>query len=90
MRFRAYGIEQQPSSVRQASTSSLNDFFSRTNGPISIKLGRKHAWGMEIQMYTNKGACPFGGPIRGKIRNILINIQFCSHEPLTGMHDIWY
>jgi len=60
----------------------LNNFFSRTTRPISTKLVRKHAWGMGIQTFSNKGA----GPIRGKIRQILINIQKSSHEPLAGMH----
>jgi len=55
--------------------------------PISTKLGRKHAWKMGIQICSNKGAGPFCGPIRGKIRKILINIQKSfSHEPPAGMH----
>jgi len=66
-------------------TFSLNDFFSRTIWPISTKLSGKHAWRMGIQICSNKGADPFWGPIRGKIRNILINLQKSSHEPLAGM-----
>jgi len=31
--------------------------------------------GMGIQICSNKGAGPFWGPIRGKIRTILINIK---------------
>jgi len=50
-------------------------FFSRTTRPISTKLDRKHAWGVEIQMCSNKGAGLFWGPIRVKIRKILINLQ---------------
>jgi len=42
---------------------ALNDFFSRTTRSISTKLGRKHAWGMGIQICSNKGADPFWGPI---------------------------
>jgi len=62
-------------------------FFSRTTKPISTKLGRKHAWRMEIQNCSNKGSGPFWGPIRGKIRTILINLQkSSSHEPPAGMH----
>jgi len=65
----------------------LNDFFSRTTKPISTKLGKKHAWGMEIQICSNKGTGPFWGPIKGKIRKNLINLQkSSSHEPLAGMH----
>jgi len=37
--------------------------------PISTKLGRKHAWGMGIQICSNKRAGPFWGPIRGKKGN---------------------
>jgi len=48
----------------------LKDFFTRTTRPISTKLGREHAWGMGIQMYSNKGAGSFWSPIRGKIRKI--------------------
>jgi len=58
----------------------LND-FSRTARPISTKLGRKHAWGMGIQICSNKG------PIWGKVRKILINLEkSSSHEPPAGMH----
>jgi len=39
----------------------LNDFFSRTTRPISIKLGRKHAWRMGIKICSNKGAGPNKG-----------------------------
>jgi len=42
---------------------------------------------MRIQIYSNKGTGPLWGPIRGKIRKILINLQkSSSHEPLAGMH----
>jgi len=71
---------------RRLLTFPLIDFFSRTTGPNSTKLGRNHAWGMGIQLCSNKGAGHFCGPIRGKIRKILINIQKHSHEPLAGMH----
>jgi len=38
---------------------------------------------MGIQICSNKGA----GPIRGKIRKMLINIKkYSSHEPLTRKH----
>jgi len=64
----------------------LNDFFSRTTKPISTKLDRKHAWGMGIQICSNKGAGPFWGSIRGNIRKILINLKKSSfYEPLAGM-----
>jgi len=58
-------------------------FFSRTTRPISTKHGRKHAWGMGIQICSNKGS----GPLRGNIRKILINLEkSSSHEPPIGMH----
>jgi len=33
---------------------------------------------MGIQICSNKGAGPFWGTIRGKIRKIWINLQICS------------
>jgi len=73
--------------VHLASTFSFNDFFSRTTRPISTKLGRKHAWGMGIQICSNKGTGPLWGPIKGKIRKILINLQkSSSNEPLARMY----
>jgi len=49
----------------------------------------KTCWGMGIQICSNKGAGPFWGPIGGKLRKMLINLQkSSSHEPLAGMH--WY
>jgi len=41
----------------------LNIFFSRTTKPISAKVGRKHAWGMGIQVCSNKGF--FHKPLAG-------------------------
>jgi len=41
---------------------------------------------MGIQICSNKGTDPFWGPIRGKIRKILINIKKSSHEPMARMH----
>jgi len=36
---------------------------------------------------SNKGTGPFWGPIRGKVRTILINLEkSSSHEALAGMH----
>jgi hypothetical protein len=34
------------------------DFFSRTTGPILIKLGTNHPWGEGIQVCSNEGDCP--------------------------------
>jgi len=46
---------------------------------------------MGIQICSNKGAGPFGGPIRGKIRTILLNLQkSSSYEPLAGILYIWH
>jgi len=53
--MRTYAMAQRPSSVRRQ-LIPLNDFFSRTTGPVSTKLGRKHALGMGIQICSNKGA----------------------------------
>jgi len=40
-------------------------------------------------MYSNEGAGPFWGPIRGKMKKILLNLQkSSSHEPLAEIH--WY
>jgi len=75
-------MAQRPSGVN----FFFNDFFSRTNRPISTNLGRKPPGEMKIQICSNKEAGPFWGPIRGKI---LINLQkSSSHEPLAAMH--WY
>jgi len=41
---------------RRLLTFPLIDFFSRTIRQISTKLGRNHAWGMGIQICSNKGA----------------------------------
>jgi len=49
---------------------------------VENMLGR---WGFRFVQI--KGLTPFGGPIRGKIRKIWINLKkSSSHEPLTGMH----
>jgi len=41
---------------------------------------------MGIQICSNKGDGPFWGPIRGKIRKILLNLEKSSSlEPLAGM-----
>jgi len=85
------------------SNFSLNIIFSRTTiKPIISKLDRKHAWVMMIQICSNKGAFPFWGPIRGKIRkkfdksskNLLINhwpefieIKLCSNKVHRVMYD---
>jgi hypothetical protein len=34
------------------------DFFSRTTGPILIRLGLNHYWVKGIQVYSNKGNSP--------------------------------
>jgi len=85
--YGATSIVRRPSVRRQIFPS--NDFLSRTTWPISTKLGRKHASGMGIQTGSNKGAGPFWGTIKRKIRKILIDLQTSSsHEPLAGIH--WY
>jgi len=49
---------------------------------VGIVVG---GWG--IQICSNKGTGVFWGPVRGKIRKILINIQkSSSHKPLARMH----
>jgi len=45
--------------------------------------------GWELRLFSNIGADLIWGPIRDKIRNILINLQkSSSHEPLARM--LWY
>jgi len=66
----------------------LNDFFSITTRPISTKLGRKYAWRMGIQICANKGAGPFWGPVMGKIRKMLINLQKLLMNHLPECIDI--
>ena len=34
------------------------DFFSRTTGPISTRLGTNHPWGEGFQVCSNKGGRP--------------------------------
>jgi len=64
-------------------------FFSRTARPISTKLSRKLAWMMGIQMCSNKEAGPCWGPIRGKIKKLLINLQkSSSHDHQLECIDI--
>jgi hypothetical protein len=36
----------------------LKIFFSRTTGPILIRLGINHPWGKGIQVCSNEGGCP--------------------------------
>ena len=40
-------------------TFHIFDFFSRTTGPISTKLGTKHPWVKRIQVRSNEGPRPF-------------------------------
>jgi len=43
--------------------------------------------GRGIQICSKTGTGPFWGPIRGKIRKMLINLQkSSSREPPAGMH----
>jgi len=65
----------------------LKEIFSRTTRPISTKLGRKHAWEMGIQICSNKGADPFWGLVRGKIRNILPECIDVYHGSSLGQED---
>jgi len=53
----------------------------------------KHAWGMGIQICSNKGVAPFWGLIRGKIRKLLIKIFFSwttgRNALISGMEHPW-
>jgi len=62
---------------RSSSQEPLGQFQSNLVGNIP---------GIAIQICSNKWAGPFWGPIRGKIRKILINLEKSSHEPMAGMH----
>ena len=42
---------------------NLENFFSRTTGPISTKLGTKYPWVKGIQVCSNKGPALFQGEI---------------------------
>jgi len=44
--------------------------------------------GMEIQICSNKGSGPFGGPIRGKIRKMLINLKKFFFSWTTGRNAL--
>jgi len=81
--MRAYGMAQHQATIwRQL--FPLNGFLSRTTRPISTQRGKKHVWGMGIQMCSNKGAGPFWGPIRGKIGKLSIfkNRLLMNHLPV--------
>jgi len=81
--MRAYVMAQHLSVQRQL--FPLNDFFSRTTRPISTKRGRKHAWGMGIQICSNKGSGPFWGPNKGQNKDNF-DQKSSSHEPLAGIN----
>ena len=49
----------------------LKIFFSRTDGPISTKLGRNHLWVKGIQFYSNEGLLHFPSEDNYKITKIL-------------------
>jgi len=71
--MRVYAMAQRP--------SGINFFLQMTSsqeslGQIQPNLVGNMLGGMGIQICSNKGAGPFWGPIRGKIRNILIKIFF--------------
>jgi hypothetical protein len=44
--------------VRLSVNFYIFDFFSRTTGPILIKLGTNHPWVEGIQVCSNKGDSP--------------------------------
>ena len=43
----------------QENTEEILKIFSRTAGPISIKLCTMHPWLKGIQVYSNEGLGPF-------------------------------
>jgi hypothetical protein len=45
-------------SVHPSVNFYIFDFFSRTTGPILIRLGTDHLWGEGFQVYSNEGDCP--------------------------------
>jgi len=47
-------------------------------------------WRSGFRFVQIKGLAPFGGPIRGKIMTILINLQKSSDEPPAEYIDIWH
>jgi len=68
----------------------LKRSLSKTNELISNKFGRKHLWGMGIQVCENQGAGTFWGPERGYNRG---NFGYLKTIPLTNHWpkciDIW-
>jgi len=72
--------------------SGVNFFLWTTSqepqGQFQPNLVGNMLGGWRFRFVQMKGLVPFWGPVRGRIRKILINLQKSSHEPLTGMH--WY
>jgi len=46
--------------------NNLKRSFSKTTELISTKFGRKHFWGMGIQVCKNQGTGTFWGPNKGQ------------------------
>jgi len=55
-----------------------NNLLKNSNGTV-FSMG--HPLDKEIQICSNKGAGPFWGPVRGKIRKLLINLLLINHWP---------
>jgi hypothetical protein len=50
--------DRQLSVVRLSLNFYIFDFFSRTTGPISTRLGTDHPWGKGFQVFSNEGDRP--------------------------------
>ena len=62
-----------PFSKRNSETTLTNlkkIFFSRTNGPISTKLGTKHPWVKNTHVCSNESLCPFPKGNNNKIARL--------------------
>jgi len=46
--------------------TNVVSLFLQTTELVSTKFGRKHLWGMRIEVCENQGAGIYWGPIRGK------------------------
>jgi len=68
---------------------SVNCFFSKTTELISTKFGRKHLWGMGIQVSINLRAGIYWGPVRGKRGNIWWIFKKSSFHELA-IQILWY
>jgi len=65
----------------------LKKSFQEPLGQFQPNMAGNMLGGWGFRFFSNKGAGPLWGPLRGKIRKKIINLEkSSSHEPLAGMH----